>query len=111
MNVRLQVSELGRMVPQLSDPLFLLFQQLLLHLPQHFVHVFHNGPTLSLHSHLHMPPAILVVRMSAKLRKNQFIPSPAIWPLFGNRPPADEFTDSMVRATLQKLDQNREIRD
>jgi hypothetical protein len=51
------------MVPQLADPLLLLILQLLLHLPQHFVNVLHDRPALFLHTHFHMPPAILAIQM------------------------------------------------
>src|SRR6185437_2799464 len=58
MNLRFQISKLGRLVPQLGHPFPLLLLQLLLHLPQHFIYVFHHWPALSLHTHFHTPPLI-----------------------------------------------------
>src|SRR3954471_16767450 len=59
MDVRFQIRERRRLVPQLGDPLPLLILQVLLYLPQHLVHAFHRGAGLTLHTHFHKPPAIL----------------------------------------------------
>src|SRR5271167_202159 len=77
MNVGLQIGKLGRMVPQLGDPLLLLILQLLLHLPQHLVNVLHNKPALSLHTHFHTPPAILVVRIPISYARITLLQDPS----------------------------------
>ncbi len=88
-HTRFQISKRRRLVPQLGEPLPLLIQQRLLHLPQHFVNVLHQGPTRFFDTHFPTPPAIPGVQLVCRLRKAYSFPKRLRWPLFGNGPPAN----------------------
>lgn len=74
MNLCFQIGELCRFAPQLGHPLPLPILQLLLHLPQHVVHVLHQGPTLTCDAHFHTPPAISGVLLVGRLHQAYSIP-------------------------------------
>src|SRR5262249_49418576 len=80
MNSSFQMSKLRRLVPQLGYPLALLGLQLVLQVPQHLVHVFHDRPALPLHTHFHRSPAILGNLRSAMDTTLTLSPQPRMAP-------------------------------